>query len=171
MVILGDFNINLFVNDSYILKKKNILNNKSILSDGESYYEFCTLFGLKQLTKVPKRMTTSSSTIIDNILASYPERVTQSGVIDITLSDPQLIYCTRKISRIKRGSHKQIQFRSFRYYKVDLFEQELSKLNFPSYQNYNEINEAYNDFIQKIMSVIDRVAPIKERRVKQNSQE
>ena len=45
------------------------------------------------------------------------------------------------------------------------------KLNFPNYQNYNEINEAYNDFIQKITSVIEKVAPIKERRVKQNSQE
>ena len=32
---------------------------------------------------------------------------------------------------------------------VDLFEQELSKLNFPNYQNYNEINEAYNDIVQK----------------------
>ena len=51
---------------------------------------------------------------------------------------------------------------------VNLFEQELSKLNFPNYQNYNEINEAYNDFIQKIMSLIDKVAPIK---VKKNSQE
>ena len=82
------------------------------------------------------------------------------------MSDHQLIYCTRKISRIKRGSHKQIQFRSFKHYTVDLFGQELSKLNFPNYQNYNEINEAYNDFIQKIMSVIDKVAPIKERQVK-----
>ena len=49
---------------------------------------------------------------------------------------------------------------------VDLFEQELSKLNYPNYQNYNEINEAYNDFIQKIMSIIDKVAPMKESRVK-----
>ena len=111
------------------------------------------------------------ATIIDHILASYPERVTQCGVIDISLSDHELIYWTRKISRIKRGSHKQIQFRSFKHYTVDLFEQELSKLNVPNYQNYNEINESYNDFIQKIMSVIDKVAPIKERRIKQNSQE
>ena len=44
---------------------------------------------------------------------------------------------------------------------VDLFEQELSKLNFPNYQKYNEINEACNDLIQKIMIVIDKVAPIK----------
>ena len=160
--ILGDFNINLFLNDSYVLEKNNILNSKSIPNDVKSYHEFCTFFGLKQLIKVPTRTTTSSSTIIDHILASYPERVTQCGVIDISLSDHQLIYCTRKISRIKRGSHKQIQFRSFKHYTVDLFEQEWLKLNFPNYQNYNEINEAYNDFIQKIMNVIDKVAPIKE---------
>ena len=61
-----------------------------------------------------------------------------------------------------------MQFRSFKHYTVNLFEQELSKLNFPNYRNYNEINEAYNDFLQKIMSVIDKVAPIKESRVKQN---
>ena len=53
---------------------------------------------------------------------------------------------------------------------VNLFELELSKLNFPSYQNYNEINEAYNDFTEKIMSVIDKVAPKREGRVKQNLQ-
>ena len=87
------------------------------------------------------------------------------------MSDHQLIYCTRKISRIKRGSHKQIKFRSFKHYTDDLFEQELSRLNFPNYRNFNDINEAYNDFIQKIMNVIDKVAPLKERRVKQNSQE
>ena len=53
---------------------------------------------------------------------------------------------------------------------VDLFEQELPKLNFPSHQNDNEINEAYNDFIQKIMSVTDKVVAINERRLKQNYQ-
>ena len=168
--ILGDFSINLFLNDPYILEKKNILNSKSIPSDVKSYHEFCTFFRLKQL-KVPTRTTISSSTIIDHILASYPERVTQCGVIDISLSDHQLIYCTTKISRIKRSSHKQIQFYSFKHYMFNFFEEELWKLNFPNYQNCNGINEAYNDFIQKIMRVIDKVAPIKERRVKQNSQE
>ena len=109
---LGDFDINLFLNDSNVLGKNNILNSKSIPNDVKSYHEFCTFFGLKQL-KVPTRTTTTSSTIIEHI-----------GVIDISLSDHQLIYCTRKISRIKRVSHKQIQFRSFKHYTVDLFEQE-----------------------------------------------
>ena len=74
-------------------------------------------------------------------------------------------------SRIKRGSHKQIKFRLFKHYMIDIFEQDKSKLNFPYYQNFNDINEAYNDFIQKIMNVIDKIAPLKERWVKQNSQE
>ena len=169
--ILGDFNINLYINDSYILAKKNILNNKSVPSDVKSYQKFCTFFELRQLIIIPTRITTGSSTIIDHILASFPERVTQSAVIDIGLSDHQLIYCTRKISRIKRGSHKQIKFRSFKHYMADLFEQELSRLKFPNYRNFNDINEAYYDFIQKIMNVIDKVAPLKERRVKQNSHE
>ena len=100
--VLVDFNINLYINDSYIFAKKNILNNKSVPSDVKRYQEFCTFFGLKQLIIVPTRVTTGSSTIIDHVLASFLERVTQSGVIDIGLSDHQLIYCTRKISRIKR---------------------------------------------------------------------
>ena len=104
--ILGDFNINLYLNDSYFLDKKNILSSKSIPSDVKSYHEFCTFFGLKQLIKLPTRITFSSSTIIDHILASYPKRVTQHAVIDIALSDHQLIYYIRKISRIKRGSQK-----------------------------------------------------------------
>ena len=45
------------------------------------------------------------------------------------------------------------------------------ELNFRNYKKYNETNKAYNDFIQKFMSVIDLVVPIKERQVKQNFQE
>ena len=44
-------------------------------------------------------------------------------------------------------------------------------MNIPSYQNFNDAAEAHDDFIQKIMVAIDKVAPIKERRLKHNSQE
>ena len=89
--ILGDFNINLSLNDSYIFSKKYMLNNKSIPSDVKSYYEFCTFFSLYQLIKVPTRITCNSATIIDHILASYAERVTQQGIIDVGLGHSYLI--------------------------------------------------------------------------------
>ena len=91
-----------------IFSEKKDMLNKSISSDVKSYYEFCTFFGLHQLIKVSTRITCNSATITDHILASYPERVTRQGIIDVGLSDHQLIFCTRKISRIKRGTHKLV---------------------------------------------------------------
>ena len=115
-------------------------------------------------------MTTDTSTIINHILAGYRERVSQCGAKDIGLSDHQFIYCTRKISRIKRGIHKQIKFRSLKYYTVDLFEQEPSKLNFPSYQNYNVINEAIMISFRKLWVLLIR-SHLQKRWVKQKLQQ
>ena len=67
---------------------------------------FAHFFGLKQPIIVSARVTSGSSTIIDHILASFPERATQSRVMDISLSDHQLIYCTKKISRIEEHLNK-----------------------------------------------------------------
>ena len=120
------------------------------------------LFSFYQLRKAPTRVRCNSVTIIDHILASYTEGVTEQGTIDVGLSDHQLIFCTRKISRIKRGTHKHIKFRSFKHYSADLFKESLTSKNFL----------AYDDFNQKIMFAYDKVVtPIKERRIKHNSQE
>ena len=45
--ILGDFNIKLYLNNSYIFQKNSLLQSQSIPSDIRKYYEFCTMFGLK----------------------------------------------------------------------------------------------------------------------------
>ena len=63
------------------------------------------MFDLKQFIEVPTRITCSSSTIIGYMLASFLNRGLQQAVIDIGLSDHETIYCTRKISRIKKGTH------------------------------------------------------------------
>ena len=74
--ILGEFKINFFLNDSYVLEKKNILNSKSIPGDVKSYHEFCTFFGLKLLIKVPTRTTASSSKITEhNFMQKEPPNV------------------------------------------------------------------------------------------------
>ena len=44
-------------------------------------------------------------------------------------------------------------------------------MKFPNYENFININEAYSNFIQKLTSVIDEIAPCKTRRVKGNSKE
>ena len=53
-------------------------------------------------------------------------------------------------------------------YSKELFLEELSKLAFPDYSTFQCVNTAYSDFISKLMTVIDKIAPIKEIRVKGN---
>ena len=80
---------------------------QSSYHDFKNYHQFCTMHGLKQLIQSPTRVTCSTSTLIDHILASAPSRVSQKVVINVGVSDHQLIFCTRKISRIKTGgAHK-----------------------------------------------------------------
>ena len=54
---------------------------------------------------------------------------------------------------------------------ADLFKETLASTNLHNYQNFNDAAEASDDFIQKVMVVINKVAPIKEGRIKHNSQE
>ena len=132
--ILGDFNINLWQNGHYVFQKHNFLSCLSVPNDVKNYFDFCIMFGLKQLIESPTRTTCSSSSIINHILESFTDRVTQQRILNVGLSDHQLIYCTIKITRIKRGGHKQIRFRSFKNYSIDGYEKALVEINFPEYK-------------------------------------
>ena len=157
--ILGDLNINL-------------INNQKHTPNGiKRYKEFCSLNGLKQLLTLPTRITKTSTSLLDHVLTNSADRVSQFGAVDTGLSDHQLIYCTRKITRTKTNVHKYIKTRSLKNYSQTLFLYKLRKVNFPDYSNFKDINNAYSDFTEKVTSVIDEIAPIKEIRVKNNSQD
>ena len=126
---------------------------------------------MRLLIKFPTRVTCSSSSILDHALAGFPDRVSQSGVIDVGISDHQLIYCTRKTGRIKSYHHKQINFCSLKNYSPEVFEETVRKFNLPNYELFDDIDKAYEDFIQKVMAVIDDLAPSKKKRMKGTSED
>ena len=83
--------------------------SKTVSNDVKNYLKFCTMFGLTQIIKSPTRITCSSTSLIDHILESLPDR--------------------------------------------DYFE---------------DVHWAYSDLFQKLMTVIDNLAPYKTKRVKGN---
>ena len=94
----------------------------TVSNDVKNYLQFYTVFGLTQIIKSPTRIICSSTSLINHILLSLPERISQEGAINLGLSDHQLIYCTRKISTIKTGGvHKKIKFRSLKNYAIDAY--------------------------------------------------
>ena len=66
---------------------------------------------------------------------------------------------------------QKISFPSLRNYCTVTYEEALKKVKFFNYENFGNINEAYSNFIQKLTSVIDKIAPCKTKRVKGNSKE
>ena len=138
--ILGDFNTNVYLNNKYVFEKCSATVSNTIPYDVRKYQEFCNIFGFRQLISCPTRISRCSSTIIDHILASYPDRVSDKGIIDIGISDHQLIFCTRKTLKSKTGSHKQISFRSLMNYSVAVYVEALKKVKFP-YKSFININE------------------------------
>ena len=76
----------------------------------------------------------SHSTLIDHIISNCEEKVTQSGAIDTSLSDHQLIFCNRKIKRVKTNNYKQISFRLLKNYSMENFEREVKNIAFPNYE-------------------------------------
>ena len=49
---------------------------------------------------------------------------------------------------------------------VKLYQEKRRKIDFPDYSNFKDINDAYSDFTEKVTSVIDEIAPLKETLVK-----
>ena len=75
-----------------------------------------------------------------------------------------------KLIKSKWGVHKHIIFRSFKKYTVDAYKDALKKVNFPNYELFNDVNEAYSNFFRKIRIVVDSIAPFKTKMVKANTQ-
>ena len=167
LFILGYTNINIPDNGGNILDNyKDISKRKSNLGAiPKKYGQICSSLGLKQLIKYPTSITCHTSTLIDHIITNYEEKVTQSGVINTSLSDHQLIFCTRKIKRVKTNNHRQISFRSFKNYSMENLEQELKNIAFPNYEKFSDVNSAYSDLVNKITQVLNNLAPYKTIRV------
>ena len=95
--ILGDFNINLWQNGHYVFQKHNLLSCHLVPNDVKNYFDFCIMFGIKQLIESPTPITCSRSSIIDYVLANFPDRLTQRWILNVGLSHQQLLTIQEKL--------------------------------------------------------------------------
>ena len=132
---LGDFNINLFHNGKYIVKENQAMQNRIPSTNLVSQYKlFIQRYSFEQIIKHATRTTCSSSTLIDRILTNSREKISQSGVIDIGISDHRLIYLAQKLHRMKLNTRKQIKIRSIKNYTIESLNLGPRMINFPDYE-------------------------------------
>ena len=95
---LGDFNINLLVNDKFVLKENQSLDFRNLNCPLMSKYkELCQTFSLKEIIQEPTLITSTTSSLPDHILTNAGWKVSQKGILEVGISDHQLIYFTRNI--------------------------------------------------------------------------
>ena len=157
--ILGDLNMNL------------IYSGRRIPNSVRKYREFCALHGLSQLIEAPTRITKNTATLLDHVLTNCTEKVFQVGSLDIGLSDHHLIYCTRKKVKAKIYAKTFIKYRSMKKYSKELLLDKFMALDFDLTTFKDDVNMAYANFVSKLNSVIDEIAPIKEMCVRNNTEE
>ena len=94
--------------------------------------------------------------------------VVQSGVIETRLSDHGLIFCSGKMSFLKSNENYEISLMSMKNHSYEIFVEELISVKYPDYSNHTCVNDAYQDFATKSLSVVNFVVPIRTLRVKPN---
>ena len=150
--ILGYFNTD-------ILAKKNSLK----LSLGN----FQKSFDLSQLKEKTICITNTSATAIDLVFTSEPEKVTQSGVLPCKISDHNVIFWTRKVTKYHFNKHSVTQIRSMKHYDVQDFRNKLNELDWYQVIYEENVDVALKRF-NMFLEVVDNVAPLKTVRLKQN---
>ena len=56
-MIIGDFNINMYENNEYIVHENNTVCTTFASADAKKHHQFCTMHDLKQLIQCPTRVT------------------------------------------------------------------------------------------------------------------
>ena len=123
----------------------------------------------EQLIQCPTRVTCSTESLVNYILASFSSVVTRKGVINLGLPDHQLTFCTRNISKFKTGGVHGVQQVLLKNYRVNDYKKSPGRLFFPNYKIFDRVSTKYSDFPQKIMTVINNIFPYKTKRVKRKT--
>ena len=134
-----------------------------------SYKGVLDLFSFSQIISQPMRVTSTSISTIDHILTNVGDLIQNSGVLDIAFSDHLVTFCTRH--SVKGFSFGPIvrKIWSFRTYSKQIFIAELSKMNWSSVLLADNVDYAIMEFNRLFRSVIDKVAPFRDVRVRNRS--
>ena len=119
----------------------------------------------------PTRITDTSETAIDLICTSDVENISQSGVLPCKLSDHNVIFCTRKLLKCQFKGHNNVELRIMKCYDKDVFVDKLRSLDWAKVTSVKNVNDSWKIFHEMFLQILDRVAPVKNIRLKQRTEQ
>ena len=133
----------------------------------EAMDDFCSLYHLKSLIKVPTCFKSSERpSCIDLILTNRPQNFQNSTVIETGLSDFHLLTITVLKTTFRKRPPKVVKYRDYKHYSYWRFQQDLN-IAFAGIDLSEISNDEYFSFL---MEILNKHAPLKTKYVRANDQ-
>ena len=154
-------------NEAYILGDFNICMSKAQSSLARQYRGILNSFSFTQLITYPTRITASTKSILDHILTNSVSKVVKAGVLDLSLSDHQVVFFIRgRPPGGGSGDVRNQRRRVMKGYSKERLCDELGNIDWSPVLLATDVNMALDNFYWMFISVIDNIAPYREFRPK-----
>ena len=113
----------------------------------------------------PTRTTEASSNLIDLIITNRPENITNKVVFVNSITDHEMITCSRKINNI-RYNPKTVECRNYTNYSPEKLRSNVVKIDWSPVYDATDVDLAVHYFISSLQVVFRTHAPHIEKHVK-----
>ena len=130
--------------------------------------QLCPCLTYTQCVQSPTRVTSTTSTLIDHIYVSNPDRLIRTHVPMTSMSDRSPVCCTLscQIPKAKAGKHTTVTYRSYKHFDAGSFLCDLINTSFDAIYGLSDPDEALAHFYELFLHVYDKHVPIRRQRVK-----
>ena len=140
--LLGDYNLDLLkVNSNKVLSIMNIIS----------------LYGFYVQINIPTRISKTSATLIDNILANTNEL--QSGVLYSSITDHLPVFCFKKVCS-KSYNNQTCTYRKLTPSAIENFKKDLYRADWNECYKSDDVDSAYNSFIALFLDLYNKHFPL-----------
>ena len=149
----------------YILGDLNCNVLRSQDPAAQALVNFCTSFNLSQVVNQPTRITETSESLIDVILASNKNLVKETEVVPSSISDHDLIYAVLNLKRCPQ-TPTYITTRSYKNYQRDAFIHDLSQVPWHIIETFDDVEDSLHAFNILFNQILDQHAPVRTVKVR-----
>lgn len=139
----------------------------SVNPEARALLNFCHSYNLPQLIDTPTRVTDTSKSILDVILASDTNLVQKKRAMECSISDHDLVYVVLRLKNIRRRP-VYITVRSFKHYHPNAFCKDISQAPWSIVDVFDHAEEKLYVFNSLFIDILEDHAPVKTFKLRGN---
>nr|CAI5843558.1 unnamed protein product [Callosobruchus analis] len=152
IIMIGDLNINMLSWDRCADYLKRFLD----------------IYSLTQIVSEPTRITPTSQSLLDLIICSNPEMISDCRVLNLHSSFDHCVVSCSLTGAVNRSSQKVIQVRNWNNFDHDIFQEMLAKIDWNYIYHIEDVDDMVQFITLNLLNIFDSCCPLRIIRVSKN---